>query len=73
MNYVGQENSEMAEMMPLSFIKLSSNSAMVVSVWPLTRKKTMSASASFLNYKIIPTHIYEIKKNVPAKILKRQL
>jgi hypothetical protein len=45
------------------FIRFSSNSVMVTSVWPPTRKKAMSVSAfaSFSHYKIIPTQVYEMK------------
>jgi hypothetical protein len=45
------------------FIRFSSNSVMVTSVWPPTRKKAMSVSAfaSFLHYKIIPTQVYKMK------------
>ncbi len=45
------------------FIRFSLNSVMVTSVWPPTRKKAMSVSAfaSFLHYKIIPTQVYEMK------------
>lgn len=58
------------EMMPLSF---PSNSAMVTWAWPLTRMKAIYVCAlprpALKHYKIIHTHVYENKTNIPAKIV----
>ncbi len=72
---VGQENSEMPEMMPSSpSSKFSSNSAMVATAWPLTRKKKARPCClpglplPALNTTKYFTLVHNTKTNIPAKI-----
>jgi hypothetical protein len=69
MNDVGKENLlRCLKWCLLSFsLKFTSNSTMVASVWPLTKKKATSMSASFSHYQIIHTRVNKIKTNIPAK------
>ncbi len=70
---VGQENSEIPEMMPSSLSsKFSSNSAMVATAWHLTRKKKklslcLPGLPALYNYKIIYTLVYKLKRTYLSK------
>jgi hypothetical protein len=69
MDDVGQENSGMPEMMTIIFTSfLLIQPILILASDKKKVMPVMTASASFLHYKLIHTKVYKIKTHIPAKI-----